>query len=254
LNSYNVLIWDDVTPRPGWQQMAIDRALADRAAADGSMVYRLYRWEGSTLSFGANEAASRTWDRERLERLQLPLVRRPTGGRGVWHDAADLTYAVTAPVACFGGLRPAYRLIHEQLAGALAALRPDVTLAALGKRPTLAPGACFELAVGGEVLIGGRKVIGSAQALFGVALLQHGAIALADRAARLARFRLLSPGVPVAQECARLPPASVVATTVLAGWHDAGGAPAPPSLIEAALAASAVYATHFRDADWTWRR
>jgi lipoate-protein ligase A len=234
--------------------MAIDRALADRATREGVVVYRLYRWQGSTLSFGANEAARRTWDRERLERLGLPAVRRPTGGRGVWHDAADLTYAVTAPITHFGDLRLAYRLIHEQLAGALATLRPGVTLAEPRQRPTLAPGACFEIAIGGEVLVGERKVIGSAQALVGAALLQHGAIALADRGSALARFRLEPPVGVAAPDHPDLPPAGTVAATLLASWREAGGREAPAPLVDEALEESAAYAAHFLDADWTWRR
>jgi lipoate-protein ligase A len=41
-------------------------------------------------------------------------------------------------------------------------------------------GACFSQPAGGEVLVGGRKVVGSAQLRQGGALLQHGSILLAD--------------------------------------------------------------------------
>ena len=208
--------------RPAWQQMAIDRALVDHASAHGTTVYRLYRWTGDTVSFGANEAARRTWDRERLERAQLPCVRRPTGGRGVWHDAADLTYAVTAPLAAFGDLRLAYRLIHERLASAFRELALDASVAPAGRRPvTLEPGACFDVAVGGEVLVAGRKTIGSAQALFGTSFLQHGAIARADRRSALARFRLASPPEESPVPVSDLPAPDELGPAILAGL--AGG-------------------------------
>jgi hypothetical protein len=41
-------------------------------------------------------------------------------------------------------------------------------------------GACFSQPAGGEVLVGGQKVVGSAQLRQGGALLQHGSILLAD--------------------------------------------------------------------------
>ncbi|HEY8062870.1 MAG TPA: hypothetical protein VID74_08735 [Gemmatimonadales bacterium] len=247
--------WDDVQSRPAWQQMAIDRALVDHASVHGTTVYRLYRWTGDTVSFGANEAARRTWDRERLERAELPCVRRPTGGRGVWHDAADLTYAVTAPLAAFGDLRLAYRLIHERLAGAFRGLSLDASVAAAGRRPaTLEPGACFDSAVGGEVLVAGRKTIGSAQALFGASFLQHGAIARADRRRALARFRLASPPEASPGPVSELPALDELGPAILAAWQAAGAVPAPATLTAWADEASQAYQPRFHDPEWTWRR
>lgn len=247
-------VWHDEVPRPGWQQMAIDRGLADRAASDGSCVYRLYRWERDTVSFGANESARRTWDRERLERLELPCVRRPTGGRGVWHDAADLTYAVTAPLSEFGTLSLAYRLIHEQLARAIRRLGLAARLAPGRRRPTLAPGACFDIAVGGEVLVGDRKTIGSAQALIGGALLQHGAIARADRSRALARFRLASSLPDPDISTPDLPAPDLVTDAIMTTWLAEGGVVAPAELVEWAVRESAVHRARYQDPDWTWRR
>lgn len=249
----SIWYWLDRTPRPGWQQMAIDRMLADHASSTQEVVYRLYRWEGDTVSFGANEAARRTWNREALERDRIAVVRRPTGGRGVWHDANDLTYAVTAPLARYGDLRLAYRSIHEQLAWALGDLGLEASLAPAGHRATLAPGACFEMAVGGEVMTRGRKTIGSAQALFGPAFLQHGAIALADRSSALARFRLDSP------PCARPPAAgqldpTAAAAAILAAWSAAGAIEIPNDFPARTVAAAMEYAERFQDSGWTWRR
>ena len=235
--------------------MAIDRARVDHASARAATIYRLYQWAGDTVSFGANEAARRTWDREGLERAKLPCVRRPTGGRGVWHDAADLTYAVAGPLAAFGDLRRAYRLIHEQLADALRRLALDATVAPVGRRPaTLEPGACFDVAVGGEVLVADRKTIGSAQALFGASLLQHGAIARADRRSSLARFRLAPVGDGPAVAGAELPAPGELAPAILDSWRADGAVAAPTDLVDWAEQASAAYRDRYQDPDWTWRR
>jgi lipoate-protein ligase A len=151
--------------------MAIDESLLDEAGRTGTPFLRLYRWDPPCLSLGRNEPA--------IERPGVATVRRPTGGRAVWHEH-EVTYAVAAPIAAFGRLRDAYRAIHERLATALRSLGADVTLAADRPTPPLRdrPNACFAETVGGEVLVGGRKVIGSAQVRRGTAFLQHGSILL----------------------------------------------------------------------------
>ncbi|MGH7524537.1 MAG: lipoate--protein ligase family protein [Gemmatimonadales bacterium] len=235
--------------------MAIDRALVDQAAREGTVVHRLYAWAADTISLGANEAARRTWDRAALERAQLPVVRRPTGGRGVWHDRTDLTYAVTGPVAVFGDLRRAYRVIHERLAAALQDIGLDTTLASpASRRATLGPGACFDRPVGGEVLVANRKMIGSAQAVFGANLLQHGAIARADRRHSLARFRLVAAEDSPRPDGIEFPLADELAEAILGAWEADGASPAPSWLVDWAETASRDYQARFDDPEWTWRR
>jgi lipoyl(octanoyl) transferase len=166
----------DPQGRSGVQNMATDESLLERANSSGESFLRLYCWDPPCLSLGRNEPA--------LERPGIATVRRPTGGRAVWHEH-EVTYAVAAPITTFGRLRDAYRAIHERLAAALRSLGADVTLAA--DRPTRPlrdrPNACFAETVGGEVLAGGRKVIGSAQVRRGAAFLQHGSILLDGSAA-----------------------------------------------------------------------
>src|ERR1043166_8422879 len=85
-------------PRPGWANMAVDAALLAPAAAGGAAVVPLYRWEPHCLSFGRHEPALRRYDGELVRTMGLDCVRRPTGGRAVWH-ARELTHSVAAPPA-----------------------------------------------------------------------------------------------------------------------------------------------------------
>src|SRR2546423_4990189 len=160
--------------------MAADVTLLERAARTGRAFLRLYRFDPPCLSFGRNEAAG-GYDRAAIERIGIDVVRRPTGGGAVWHGH-ELTYAVAAPMAAFGSPRRAYRAIHERIAAALRCLGADATLALHRPPPPSTtlhrPSPCFALPVGGEVLVGGRKVVGSAQARRGSAFLQHGSILL----------------------------------------------------------------------------
>src|SRR3989454_12375690 len=174
--------------RPGAVNMAIDAALLTEAARTGRALLRLYRFDPPCLSLGRNEPAAARYDRAAIARRRLDVVRRPTGGRAVWHEH-EVTYAVAAPLATFGGLRHAYRSIHTRLAAALRGLGADATLAPDPPRPPGSPlgtvrppdrsTACFATSVGGEVLVEGCKLVGSAQLREGGAFLQHGSILLA---------------------------------------------------------------------------
>ncbi len=172
---------------PGARNMAIDHALA-AGLAPGSGVLRLYGWARPTVSFGRNERSAGLYSVRAARERGIDLVRRPTGGRAVLHDV-ELTYAVVAPARAFGGARAAYRRINAALAGALGSLGAPVELSADGEAVGLEAGPCFGRAVAGEVVSGGRKLVGSAQARIGGALLQHGSILVGGEQARLDGLR-----------------------------------------------------------------
>ena len=227
--------------------MAIDDALLQDADRTGGPTLRLYRWAPPCLSFGRNEPARSRYDRDAIERRGLDVVRRPTGGRAVWHDA-ELTYAVAAPVALFGTLAESYRAIHARLADALRALGIRAELAAPRRAAAVGAGPCFAAPVGGEVLVDGKKVIGSAQVRRGTAFLQHGSI-------------LLNGSQDVISAVSRQPSAVSSATSlslVLGRTIDF------PEVAEAIIAAWGTTftdlhqppptSTAFSDPAWTWRR
>ncbi len=81
----------------GAVNMAIDAGLLALATHTGRAFLRLYHFDPPCLSFGRNEPA-RGYDRAAIARLGVDVVRRPTGGRVVWHEH-EVTYAVAAPVA-----------------------------------------------------------------------------------------------------------------------------------------------------------
>ncbi len=247
----------DPVGHPGWRQMALDQGLLDLAERTGDGFLRLYRWEPWCLSFGRNEPALRRYARDTIERLGLDTVRRPTGGRAVWH-ARELTYAVAAPGTYFGSLSESYRLIHETLAAALRSLGVDATLAGSAPALGVGAGACFASAAGGEILSCGRKLLGSAQLRQGSAFLQHGSLLLEDDQRLVAELSLgaaapsheitlrEAAGRPVAfPEVARA--IAVQARAWEGTWHE-GGASAD---IEAFAARAE---PRFRDPAWTWRR
>jgi lipoate-protein ligase A len=245
-------------PRAGYENMARDQGLLDLAQREGIAVVRLYSWQPFCISFGRHEPALRRYDREKITAQGLDTVRRPTGGRAVWH-ARELTYAVAAPLEVFGSLRDAYREIHLLLSRAVGALGVSPTLAtAPGRTASLDSGACFASPAGGEVMVDGAKVIGSAQLQQGDAFLQHGSLLLEDSQDMVHGVTRGSP--PDSQD---RPLASILGREL--SFAEAAGAVqatvaawAPqwqPWTGEALLTSAAqAHERHFRSPEWTWRR
>src|SRR6266550_3222217 len=236
--------------RPGAENMALDQGLLEEADRTGRAFLRLYRFDPPCLSLGRNEPAAARYDPAALAERRLDVVRRPTGGRAVWHEH-ELTYAVAAPIATFGSLRETYCAIHERLAAALRTLGVDARLAPNGPTGRLSdsPTSCFAAPVGGEGLIGDRKVVGSAQVRRGAAFLQHGSILLdgsQDVVARVSRLPAAGSRATTLSDALGRPVAfDEVATAIVGSW----GEPVVQSDGPTVQLSDA-----FSDSAWTWRR
>ncbi len=237
--------------------MALDHALA-ATLERGAGVVRFYSWTAPTVSFGRNEPARGRYDLDAARREGIRFVRRPTGGRAVLH-AHEITYSVMAPIRSLGGARAAYRRINEGLIRGLARLGIAAWLSDGG--PSLAPdaGPCFGAPAPGEVVTGGGKLIGSAQARLGDQLLQHGSVILSGDQSALAR---LAGAVPDATRPATLAGhlthvdrdgviealAGGLLLALGGSWSNGGYSPA-----ETGVAERLERERYAQDA-WTWRR
>lgn len=164
--------------------MARDVAILEAVStAQSPPTLRLYGWDPPCLTLGRHQGVEAA-DLGFCRREGIDVVRRPTGGRALLHHL-ELTYAVMAPLGTGPLPRPlqdAYRLICGTLVRALQALGVEaeltggeVNLELPGPRTTV---PCFEAPAGGEVVVHGRKLIGSAMRAHAGAILQHGAIVL----------------------------------------------------------------------------
>jgi lipoyl(octanoyl) transferase len=247
-------------PASGAWNMALDAALLQAAEREGARTLRLYAWDPPTLSFGRNEPALRRYDRGLISARGLAVVRRPTGGRAVWHHR-EVTYAVAAPADTFGSLRDTYKEIHAMLAGALGSLGAAVLLAADRPADGVGFGACFASAAGGEVMaLRGGKVVGSAQVRGDGAFLQHGSVLLAADQDVVAGVTVGDATAPSATGLdALVPPERAGWNAVSDAIHRAAaerwGAPAAAGVLPSVTrqAAERLVAT-YADPAWTWRR
>lgn len=184
----------------GAENMALDEVLLESVISGGQPVVRFYTWSPPTLSLGVNQSSGEI-DRFACKERGFGLVRRITGGRAVLHQH-ELTYSVVAPAGdprVSGGVIESYRKISSALVAGLRMLGAEVELSphdrALHKAlaaerrlrdlgeldveaESVHSAVCFDAASAYELTARGKKLVGSAQARRGGAILQHGSILL----------------------------------------------------------------------------
>jgi len=242
--------------------MAVDEALLESARC-GAVTLRLYGWEPGCLSFGRNQTARGRYDGARAADRGFDVVRRPTGGRSVFH-CRELTYSVTAPAEALGGLRDTYLRINRALATGLCELgAPAAVVDGRTRGPTPRPTvrACFRDPLPGEVVADGRKLIGSAQWRDGEALLQHGSLLLHNDQSIVEDLRIGRPGslaVPaagLAEFLDPLPDIETVSQALAASFSDELERDATREDLTAAERDTAERTRpKYEDDAWTWRR
>jgi len=166
----------------GATNMAVDEAIlegVDRGSSPPTL--RVYAWKPPTVSTGHSQKVQVELDLEACRRRGFGVVRRPTGGRAVLH-AGELTYSVVGRAGeppLGGTIAESYRAIADGLLSGLEQLGVCAELAAVATahrdRGGVAP-PCFVSAGRFEVVVSGRKLIGSAQRRLGAAVLQHGSL------------------------------------------------------------------------------
>ena len=139
--------------------MALDEALLEAMPRLGTPVLRFYGWKQAAASFGYFQK------HHEVERFTLlrPLVRRPTGGGLVPHDA-DWTYSLVFPKHHEWYSLPAvesYRRVHEWLQAAFSRFELVTEMATMARKS--GPGQCFAGYEKFDLLWRGQKVAGAAQ-------------------------------------------------------------------------------------------
>ena len=261
----------------GARNMALDESMLEYAAA-GRTLLRFYGWDPWCVSLGRNQPApARLLGKAPGDiRPGVDAVRRPTGGRSVFHGP-EITYAFACPDRAWGGPKAVLRSLHRALAEGLRALGVPVDDLLRDDAPTpgtagpiaLSTAACFVEPAPGELTVGGRKLVGSAQRRRRGALLQHGSILLEDRQklADLDGPEALAdpaaaagerPSIGLGEALSPAPDAETIIRRLEAGMARAFGAPAPPGdIVGVSATLDRMAASHeglHRSAAWLWRR
>jgi lipoate-protein ligase A len=139
--------------------MALDEALLQAASSLGRPVLRFYGWTEPAASFGYFQKFAEV---EQMTLLR-PLVRRPTGGGLVPHDA-DWTYSLAFPPGDpWYALKAtgSYQRVHEWFQAGFLKMGITTELAPCCKKSL--PGQCFIGHEKSDLLWHGGKIAGAAQ-------------------------------------------------------------------------------------------
>ena len=162
-------------PDRGAWNMAADEAILEHIERhDALPTLRLYAWDPPCLSLGRAQPFADV-DTVRLEARGWDVVRRMTGGRAILHTD-ELTYSVLES--------------YNRLADALLAAVQDLGLPVEMKEGKAESNGqpnpvCFEVPSTYEITVGGKKLIGSAQARRKDGVLQHGSLPLTGDLTRI---------------------------------------------------------------------
>lgn len=241
--------------------MARDAALLAHSSNTGESIFSIYSWSRPTLSFGRNQRARGQYDIARIGERGMDVVRRPTGGRAVLHHR-EITYSVTAPIRESESLRAAYERINFILIDGLRRLGIDASISRGGRAMKPGSNPCFEAPSDGEIIAGGRKLVGSAQWRGDSAYLQHGSILVDDDQTRLASLAADAPSPAIAPPLpatlrallGRTPESSEVASVMFDSVREREGTELAGLSEDDIRGAALELVPSYLDEEWTWRR
>lgn len=175
-------------PARGAWNMAVDEAILGAAGRGQSLpTLRLYAWDPPCLSLGYAQPFADV-DVERLNARGWEVVRRATGGRAILHTD-ELTYSIAAPLEhrlMQGTILESYQRLARALVAGVRSLGIPVEMAENAPVSGAAKGpVCFEAPSAYEIVVNGKKLIGSAQARKREGVLQHGTFPLTGDLTRI---------------------------------------------------------------------
>ncbi len=171
--------------------MAIDEAVLIHHLRDEvPPTLRVFRWSQPSISSGRFQHLEQEIRVDTCQQQGVALVRRPTGGRAVYHrDEFTYSIVISKQYEVPAGVVVAYAFLAQGIIAALAQLgvQAELSEGRVSKNPAA---ACFASSTQADLTSGGYKMVGSAQVWREEALLQQGSLPLDDRSAEF--YHLLS--------------------------------------------------------------
>jgi lipoyl(octanoyl) transferase len=184
----------DTGENTGDFNMKFDMELVEKAKDSGTSYIRVYQWKPYAISLGYNQNDDGI-NIDACKSDGIDVVRRPTGGRAVFH-AEELTYSVVM-ISDNMSISDEYKNISRMLLKALAEYQPLISQHISFEKASLNISehyktsqsfACFAASALNEIKFTGKKLVGSAQSRYGNILLQHGSIMLNTKHKDIIRY------------------------------------------------------------------
>ncbi len=162
----------------GEENMRIDKELLDNAVENQTKtpIFRLYGWSPACISLGRNQSELFI-DRGFLEKENIDVVRRLTGGRALLHDN-EITYSFVCPADYLengSNVTKSYIEISKILIDKFSQIGIKLDFGSTKKINTKFD-YCMLISTGADLCYEGKKLIGSAQCRKKGYILQHGSI------------------------------------------------------------------------------
>ncbi|RKZ33421.1 lipoate--protein ligase family protein [bacterium] len=219
----------------GGENMERDRLLLKWAycSPDAKPILRFFMWNPPAISIGFMQSMNDI-DTQKCSSAGIDVVCRPTGGRAIFHHT-EFTYSVTIPPS-----HPLAKLsvleTYNEISLCLAH-----GLQNLGIKATLSPGnfssknnrnpSCFSSTSRYELVVNGKKIVGSAQRRKHNALLQQGSIMTGEQYIQIADFltvdndivrnELLNHSTYIEKELGYIPSYEDFTEAIIAGFKKA---------------------------------
>ena len=162
------------------ENMSIDHNLSIHQDDINKAIFRLYGWKPYAISIGFNQKYEEL-DLTALKKDGIDIIRRPTGGRAVFHGY-ELTYAAIFPKK-YIKKSELYQKIHTVFKNSFQSIGIDTEFekknySDLQFYKSNESVSCFNSSAKYELKTKKGKLVGSAQRVYKDAILQHGSILL----------------------------------------------------------------------------
>lgn len=186
-------------PYSAFENMAIDEAIfLETIRNNKPPTLRFFGWCPSAVSIGYFQELKSEINYNRCRLSGVDIVRRMTGGKAVYHSD-EVTYSLTAGSSekLFpDDILQTYKIISLSLANGLSFLGINTYLAntasCIVMKKSDRTSCCFSVPSGNELMVGGKKICGSAQIRTHGGFLQHGSLLMSFDAAEAAALILSS--------------------------------------------------------------
>lgn len=169
------MIWGliDTGAMNGFNNMAYDLGLLSNVK--DVPILRFYEWNPPALSIGRFQN-TKDINFSYLKDKKFDLVRRPSGGRAVLHYD-ELTYSIALPTSMsLKSVTEIYLFISQAIVEGLKSAGLKCEISQDKKENYSRFSACFAVSSIYEIVVDGKKLVGSAQVRRNGKILQHGSI------------------------------------------------------------------------------
>ncbi|MCK4934603.1 MAG: lipoate--protein ligase family protein, partial [Simkaniaceae bacterium] len=176
----------DTGKRSAIENMQIDADLLERLKPSDSPILHFYDWERKSATYGYFLPIDQFLDLEQAKKWNLDLAKRPTGGGTIFH-ISDFAFSVLIPAAHEGyssNTLNNYDFINKQvLRGVKNFFEKPTSPILLPNEPIALDSSsarfCMAKPTKYDVMLGGKKIAGSAQRRRKWGYLHQGSIAIA---------------------------------------------------------------------------